>query len=79
MGMPRNTLDKSTLVPVMAWCRQATSHYQNIFKGIFKGIFFNENVWIPIKISLKFDPKGPINNIPALVQIKAWRLRQARR
>ena len=24
-------------------------------------------------ISLKFVPKGPINNIPALVQIKAWR------
>ena len=38
---------------------------------IFKGIFLNENVWIPIKISLKFVP--PINNIPALVQIMAWR------
>ena len=25
-----------------------------------------------IKISLKFVPKGPINNIPALVQIMAW-------
>ena len=24
------------------------------------------------KISLKFVPKGPINNIPALVQIMAW-------
>ena len=23
--------------------------------------FFNENVWIPIKISLKFVPKGQIN------------------
>ena len=40
---------------------------------IFKRIFFNENVWIWIKISLKFVPKGPINNIPALVQIMAWR------
>ena len=40
---------------------------------IFKCIFLNENVWIPIKISLKFVPKGPINNIPALVQIMAWR------
>ena len=39
----------------------------------FKCIFLNENVWIPIKISLKFVPKGPINNIPALVQIMAWR------
>ena len=33
----------------------------------------NENVWISIKISLKFVPKGPINNIPALVQIMTWR------
>ena len=41
--------------------------------GIFKYIFLNENVWIPIKISIKFVPKGPINNIPALVQIMAWR------
>ena len=40
---------------------------------IFKCIFLNENVWIPIKISLKFVPQGPINNIPALVQIMAWR------
>ena len=37
-------------------------------------IFFNENVSIAIKITLKFVPKGPINNIPALVQIMAWRL-----
>ena len=40
---------------------------------IFKCIFMNENVWIPIKISMKFVPRGPINNIPALVQIIAWR------
>ena len=40
---------------------------------IFKCIFLDENVWIPIKISLKFVPQGPINNIPALVQIMAWR------
>ena len=40
---------------------------------IFKCIFLNENVWISNKISLKFVPKGLINNIPALVQIMAWR------
>ena len=33
----------------------------------FKCIFLNENVLISIKISLKFVPKGQINNIPALV------------
>ena len=36
---------------------------------ISKCVFLNENVWIPIKISLKFVPKGPINNIPSLVLI----------
>ena len=30
-------------------------------------ILLNENVWIPIEISLKFVPKGPIDNILALV------------
>ena len=35
----------------------------------FKCIFMNENVRISIKISLKFVPRGPINGIPALVQI----------
>ena len=40
---------------------------------IFKCIFFHENILILIKISLKFVPKVRINNIPALVQIMAWR------
>ena len=40
---------------------------------IFKCIFLKENVWIPTEISLKFVSEGPINNIPALVQIMAWR------
>ena len=38
-----------------------------------KCIFLNENIWISIHISLKFAPKGRINNIPALVRIMAWR------
>ena len=38
-----------------------------------KRFFQNENVWISIKISLKLVPKAPINNIPSLVQIMAWR------
>ena len=39
----------------------------------FKRIFLLENVSFSIEISLKFVPKGSINNIPALVQIMAWR------
>ena len=40
---------------------------------VLKCIFLNENVWISLKIPMKFVPKGPINNIPALVPIMAWR------
>ena len=40
---------------------------------IFKWIFLNENIWISLRISLKFVPRVRINNIPALVQIMAWR------
>ena len=38
-----------------------------------KCFFLNENAWISIKISLKFVPECPINNIAALVQRLAWR------
>ena len=44
--------------------RQNGRHFPDY---IFKCIFLNENVWISINISLKFVPKGLINNIPALV------------
>ena len=37
----------------------------------FKCIFLNENIWISNTISLKFVPKGPIDNNTALVQILA--------
>ena len=56
-------------------------HYRNTLRprqnghfadDVFKCIFLNENASIAIKISLKFVPKGPINNIPILVQIMAW-------
>ena len=40
---------------------------------IFKCIFWNENAWILLKISLKCVPMVRINNIPALVQMMDWR------
>ena len=49
--------------------RQNGRHFAD---DIFECICSNGNVWIPIKISMKFVPKGPINNIPALVQIMDW-------
>ena len=40
---------------------------------IFKCNFLNEKARISITISLKFVPKGPIDNESALVQVMAWR------
>ena len=42
-------------------------------EDVFKCIFLPENVWNLIKVSLRFVPKGPINNSPALIQVMAWR------
>ena len=44
--------------------RQNDRHFA---EDIFEWIFCNENVWILIKISWKIVPRGPTNNIPALV------------
>ena len=41
--------------------------------NIFKWMFLNENIWISLRISLKFVPRVRIDNIPALVQIMTWR------
>ena len=50
--------------------RQNERHFAD---DIFNCVFLNANVWIPIKISLKFVPKGQIDHISALGQILAWR------
>ena len=50
--------------------RQNRRHFAD---DTFKCNFLNENVWIPLKIPLKFVPRGPINNISSLVKIMAWR------
>ena len=45
-------------------------HFAN---DTFRCIFLNEKLCILFKISLKFVPKGPIDNDTALVWIMAWR------
>ena len=50
--------------------RQNGRHFPD---NILKCIFLNENCCILMKISLKFVPQSPINNVPALVKIMAWR------
>ena len=50
--------------------RQNGHHFPDDF---FKCIFLNENIWILIKMSIKFIPKVPSNNIPTLVPKMTWR------
>ena len=50
--------------------RQNGRHFPD---DILKCIFRNDDVWISLNFSLKFVPKVSIDNIPALVQIMAWR------
>ena len=64
-GIVHHPTNFNTLRP-----RQNGRHFAD---DTFNRIFVNENVRIAIKFLLKFVPKGPINNIPALVQIMAWR------
>ena len=65
-GVSRYLIDHfNTLRP-----RQNGRHFAD---DTFKRTFLNKTFRISIKISLKFVPKGPIKNIPALVQIMAWR------
>ena len=52
---------------------EAETNERHFADDIFKWIFLNENAWTSLNISLKFVPKVRINNIPALVQIMAWR------
>ena len=50
--------------------RQNSRHFAD---DIFKCIFVAENISISVNFSLTFVPKVRINNIPALVQMMAWR------
>ena len=52
---------------------EAETKLPSLRRRHFQMHFREWNVRIPIKKSLKFVLKGPINNIPALVQIMAWR------
>ena len=58
-------------VPLTHWGRNKMADISQTTTS--NAILLNENIWISLKLSLKFVPKGRINNIPALVQIMAWR------
>ena len=64
-------------LPNVVWCCnssdiEAETKCHHFPEDIFKSIFLNENCCILIKIALKYVHQGPINTIPALVQIMAW-------
>ena len=63
-GYASNLVNSSS--PRQNGCRCATNY-------VFKYIFVNEKFSITINISLKFVPKGPIDNKSALVQVMVWR------
>ena len=56
----------------MPYFANSSSIEQNFADNIFKCIFMNETFCVFIQISLKFVPKGPIDNISVLVQEMAW-------
>ena len=66
-----SNLSSDDLTLFIYWGRDKMA--TNFLTTFSKCIFLNEEVWIWIKIWLKIVPKGAINNIPALVQIMAWR------
>ena len=58
------------VIPLTHWDRDKMAA---IFQTTFSNAFFlNENVWISLKLSLKFVLKVRINNSPGLVQIMTW-------
>ena len=55
------------------YLNEAETNGRHLVDEISKRIFLTKNIWIPIKMSLKFVPKGPINNNSTMAQIMAWR------
>ena len=60
------TTTRQWLNTLRSWQTAISQTFSNAF------FFLNENAWISLKISLKFVPKVPINNVPALAQIMVW-------
>ena len=67
--------------PMHIWLLHQTIHFvSTLCNNIWCSVSFARDIvimqWIiiyRIKMSLKFVPKGAVNNIPALVQMLAWR------
>ena len=65
-----NQVDSGPWCHIVAPGNELTHCGQDKMAAISQRTLSNGFSWI--EISLKFVPKGPVNNIPALVQIMAW-------
>ena len=71
--MSANTLILLQKIPVVSLnTLKPRQNGRHLADDILKWIVLNENVWTSIKISMKCVPRGPIDNMLALVQIMAW-------
>ena len=62
------------LLDLTWWTHWGRDKMATIFQTTFPNAFSWMKMYgIQLKISLKIVPKGPINNIPGLVHIMAWR------
>ena len=62
------------LLQIVSWTHLPLDKMAAILADdISKCTFLNENDKILTQISLKLDPRSPIDNKPALVQVMAWR------
>ena len=68
----RKSDDLTNYSPLFSTLR-SSQHARHFADDISKRIFLNGNIKLTLKVSLKFVPKFRINNVPALVQIIAWR------
>ena len=73
MPQPSTKLQSAKTKDWIAINSSSMDKMADILADIFKCIFLNENVGISIQISYKCVPKGPIDNMSALVQVMARR------
>ena len=64
------------VLPISTWTTEQNGRH--FADDILKCIILNENLYIFIKISLKFIPKGQIDNKSTLVKEMAWHLTGAK-
>ena len=76
LGLMRISYVMNMVSIMSVWFYCLTHWGREQMPAIFQTIISNGFSWMKMcefRLSQKFVPKGPINNIPALVQIMAWR------